>query len=1529
MKALARISTTLLAPALVAAAALSPVLRDTGPEEPKRVAEPTVDGALQKISSFPTSEAGLRHPTSLAWSPRLDALVVTGKARPNKPRAVTTNGTDLGRFRGSARAAHAPDDVLGAKGHDLRGRTKHPETGEVFSYDATTNQLLGIRHGLVTSRYDASDLEVEDVRGVVIAPSNDPTDSRAELSVYVLDNGAPGNFGEVVEATFATDLELVAAVTPTSIRTVQTSAYNPASPDPSGLAYLPGRDQLFISDGEVDEMTIFRNVNLYATTRTGALQNTGVSQPWSDEPVGVGYNPTNDHLFVSDDDEKEVAEITAGNDNRFGTSDDTVREFNVRTLGGVQDPEGVDYEVASNALWFAGGEAADVHRVRAGNDGRLGTSDDVWTHWDAGVFGAQDPEGMAFDQVRGTALLLDDSSETIYELDRNSGALINTIDVSGANMTAAAGLAVAPASNGSGQRTYYVVARGQDNDSNPNENDGRLYEITASLPPIGGGPSNQPPNVDAGADQSIVLPALANLDGTVSDDGLPANPGQVTSTWSKVSGPGDVAFGNPNAVDTTASFSVAGSYVLRLAATDGVLTTADEVTITVAPVGGASIREVRATAGSDDAEQGVNSGNVNVSSADLELTTDGNTQQLVGVRFPNLGVPRNATIVRAYVQFWTDEASTGASSMTVRAEATDNAAPFVGSVNNVSTRATTAGVAWSPPDWPTAGQAGAPQRTPDLSAQVQAVVNRANWSSANAIAFQFSGTGRRVARAVESGAATAPLLHVEYSTGGAANQAPVVDAGTVTSPVVLPAVAQLNGTVTDDGLPSSPGAVTTTWTRQSGPGTVTFGNPNSVNTTAAFSQAGTYVLRLTATDGVLTAFDEVTVQVQDAAPGNQPPSVDAGLAASVQLPSAVSLDGTVNDDGLPIPPGAVTTTWSRVSGPGTVTFANPNAVDTTATFSAAGTYVLRLTAFDGAATATDDVTITVQPAAPGNQAPFVNAGPDLNVTLPSTASLDGTVTDDGLPTPPNVATTWSRVSGPGTVTFGNANAVDTTASFSAAGTYVLRLTASDGQLSASDDVTVQVATQGGGGGAATVFEKRVTAGSDDVEQRTTGANDLTSSDLELTTDGSRQQVIGLRFAGVTVPRGATITNAWIQFRSDEVSTGAASLTVRAEAADNPPTYTSATNNVTARATTGGVAWSPPDWPTTNVADVAQRTPNLASLVQSVVNRSGWNAGNAMAFQISGTGRRTADAFEGGASFAPLLHVEYSGGASGPVNQAPVVDAGPNRGITLPASATLDGNVLDDGIPGPTTVQWTKVSGPGTVTFASATSVDTTATFSEPGTYVLALTANDGALSASDEMTVVAQAAGGGGGGGGAAGTTDLRVAAGTDDVEQSVRSGSTLTSSGDLELTTDGSTQQVIGIRIRNVPVPAGATITAAYLQFTTDEVSTGASSLTIRSEAADNAATYTGTVNAVTGRATTAASVPWSPADWTTVGQASAAQRTPDLSALVQAVVSRAGWTPGNAVAFQISGTGVRKARSFEAGAGVAPLLHLEWSTG
>ena len=177
------------------------------------------------------------------------------------------------------------------------------------------------------------------------------------------------------------------------------------------------------------------------------------------------------------------------------------------------------------------------------------------------------------------------------------------------------------------------------------------------------------------------------------------------------------------------------------------------------------------------------------------------------------------------------------------------------------------------------------------------------------------------------------------------------------------------------------------------------------------------------------------------------------------LPSGTTLNGIARDDGLPNP--VLTTTWSKISGRedsagGIVTFGNPNAPVTTVTFGADGIYVLRLTASDGAVTVSDDVTITVNPVPP-NSAPVVNAGADQTITLPSSATLSGTATDDGLPSPPAALTrTWSKVSGPGTVTFANPNASSTTATFSVSGTYVLRLTASDSVLSSSDDVTVTV-----------------------------------------------------------------------------------------------------------------------------------------------------------------------------------------------------------------------------------------------------------------------------------------------------------------------------------------------------------------------------------------------------------------------------------------------------------------------------------------
>lgn len=147
-----------------------------------------------------------------------------------------------------------------------------------------------------------------------------------------------------------------------------------------------------------------------------------------------------------------------------------------------------------------------------------------------------------------------------------------------------------------------------------------------------------------------------------------------------------------------------------------------------------------------------------------------------------------------------------------------------------------------------------------------------------------------------------------------------------------------------------------------------------------------------------------------------------------------------------------TSTWSKVSGPGTVTFGNASSLSTTATFGSAGTYVLRITVDNGEFEETDDITVI----AAANAAPVVSAGADFSVLENVNANISGSYTDDGFPSGGTVTTTWSKVSGSGTATFGDANDLSTTVSFSAADTYVIRLTVSDGTLSGTDDITVTV-----------------------------------------------------------------------------------------------------------------------------------------------------------------------------------------------------------------------------------------------------------------------------------------------------------------------------------------------------------------------------------------------------------------------------------------------------------------------------------------
>jgi len=306
---------------------------------------------------------------------------------------------------------------------------------------------------------------------------------------------------------------------------------------------------------------------------------------------------------------------------------------------------------------------------------------------------------------------------------------------------------------------------------------------------------------------------------------------------------------------------------------------------------------------------------------------------------------------------------------------------------------------------------------------------------------------------VQVGAAKSNALRFKVTT--VSNQAPSVNAGPDQT-ITLANGAQLSGTATDDGLPTG-SPLNYLWSVVSGPGAVVFGNAASLNTSASFSVGGTYTLRLTANDTALSSYDEVLITAS-APPTvtNKPPTVNAGSDQTINL-KTTNLAGTAVDDGLP---GAgLRIGWTKISGPGNVTFGNAAQVSTDATFSVIGTYTLRLTASDTALSSTDDVVVTVSSPTPINVAPVVNAGPDQTITLPASANLAGTAADDGLPGS-GLTTTWASTAGPGGVVFGNAAALTTTATFSTPGTYTVSFTASDGALTSIDYVIVTVIASG-------------------------------------------------------------------------------------------------------------------------------------------------------------------------------------------------------------------------------------------------------------------------------------------------------------------------------------------------------------------------------------------------------------------------------------------------------------------------------------
>ena len=1099
--------------------------------------------------TIPTDQFGLENPQGIAVDSTNGDIFILDSSGPRILRIIPGPNGDL------SSASISELDLSNSGLEDLRGMALNPVSGNFQIMDPVRQRLYEVNQkGVIVANHNLSILGAFTPQGIAYAPSGDRTDDASKMNLYIAaDNGVDGQILELTltqARTSANSAHTSATlVQGTLIRSTDASGFDPPSPDSSGIAYNTVTETLFIVDGEVNEIVsdspppqipLFDDANVFVMTPTGTLSTTfnistimtdGQDPPGEDppgtlilfpnpdgftnEPTGITYDAGNNVFYISDDQADEVWRVNP-------TDMSLLDSFDVRSFS--TDPEGITFNPTDGNLYIAGGFDDEVYRIDPGAngifDGVSPAGDDQVTSFDTTSLGINDPEGISFDPNTGHLFIVGAPNTEMGHVS-TSGVLVRMIDISDANTDKPAGLVVAPRSTNPSLLSVYIADRGKDNNSVPGENDGMVFEF--SVPPISGG--NMAPNVNAGSDQMVILPSLANLNGTVTDDGLPI--GMVDILWSKVSGPGTVSFGNDTLEDTTASFSMAGIYTLRLTADDSELASSDDVVIDVTASNGGNILEVPIATSSDDAEERGASLSVLLNSSDLEMVFDGTTQQSVGLRFAGITIPNGATITNAYVQFQADEVTTDAANLTITGEAVDDASTFISTSGNITSRSlTTASVGWSPAPWPTIGEASFAQQTPNIAPIIQEIVNRPGWASGNAlVVIVTGGNGVRTAESFEG--STAPLLHIEFTPSGG-NQSPSVS---ITSPADGSTFTDgdsisFAGTATDpeDGDVSS----SLVWTSNLS---------GQIGTGASFTTLltiGTHTITAIAMDSASqSGTDQITVIVNSGV--NQPPSV------AINTP------------------------------PNNSTFGENNSITFTAT-----------------ATDPEDG--------------------DVSSSLVWTSNLSGQI--------------------------------GTGASFStplAIGTHTITATAMDSlPQSGSDQITITVSM----GNGPIILDVPITASSDDAEERGGALSmSLTSSDLELVDDGSREQTVGLRFTGITIPNGATIVNAYVQFQVDEVDSGTASLTIHGEDNDNAGTFTSVNGNISSRTLTAtSVGWSPVDWTTVGEAGVDQRTPDIASVIQEIVDRIGWVSGNSLAIIIGGTGERTSESFDG--SQAPSLHVEY-------------------------------------------------------------------------------------------------------------------------------------------------------------------------------------------------------------------------------------------------------------------------------------------------
>gem|GEM_PF-2609465 len=415
-----------------------------------------------------------------------------------------------------------------------------------------------------------------------------------------------------------------------------------------------------------------------------------------------------------------------------------------------------------------------------------------------------------------------------------------------------------------------------------------------------GASPNTSPIADAGDDVVTELPNdTVLLIGFANDDGLPSS--TLVYDWSVISGPGTVTFDDPTRIDVSATFSVAGTYVLRFTVDDGELISFDELTVTVIPpvdVQSNLVAHWHFDDGSGDeaTDASGNGHHGTINGASFEAGIIGNALRFDGtndsVNAGSFDVVNSggAQVSQVTIAAWFNADDFGTADARIISKATGTASAdhwwMLSTVDDGGTKRLRVRLKTGSSTTTLIADSG------DLSAgqwihaafvydgSILKIFKNGQVvgsTSVTGLVAVDSGVGVQIGNSpvtgrpfdgliddvrVYSRALTDNDVQSLATPGPANNVAPQASAGPDIVVLSVTDDASLSATVTDDGFPVG-GTLTSLWSVVSGPGSVVFGNASSINTTASFSVNGTYVIRLTAGDGDLITIDDLVVTVGD------------------------------------------------------------------------------------------------------------------------------------------------------------------------------------------------------------------------------------------------------------------------------------------------------------------------------------------------------------------------------------------------------------------------------------------------------------------------------------------------------------------------------------------------------------------------------------------------------------------------------------------------------------------------------------------